>query len=210
VDTLKYVKQFLDYFNTFPTFTAKDVKLYLHKKGANKDYYKIFMHNMLKNKRVFSIKKGYYTIHDDPMVMGFAFSPFYYGLETALTYYKLWDYMTPITIITTQKVRSGFRLISGRKINVRRISKRAFFGYSMVIYKDNFYVPMADIEKTLVDLIYFNSNISDSMFQNILKKCNKKKLEAYIKKNYNLRIRHRIYMNIKLRHPKNKSNNSKI
>ncbi len=202
---MKYVKEFLNYFDTFPTFTAKDVKLFLYKKGAGEDYHKIFMHNMLKSGRVFSIKKGCYTLHDDPMVMGFAFSPFYYGLETALTYYKLWDYMTPITIITTQKVRSGFRVLSGRKIEVRRISKRAFFGYSMVLYKDNFYVPMADIEKTLLDLIYFNSSTSDKVFQDVLKKCNKKKLEGYIKKNYNLRIRRRIYMNIKF-----KSNKSQI
>jgi predicted transcriptional regulator of viral defense system len=194
---MKYVKEFLNYFKSFPTFSAKDVKLFLRKNGAGKDYYKIFMHNLLNSKRVFSIKKGYYSLYDDPMIMGFAFSPFYYGLETALTYYKLWDYMTPITIITSKKVRSGFRTLYGRKVNIRRISKSAFFGYSMVPYKDDIYVPMADVEKTLLDFIYFNSDISDDVFQNLLKKCNKKKLETYVRKNYTSRIKRRIYVTIK-------------
>ena len=178
---MKYVKQFLEYFRAFPTFTANDARLFLQKGGANSDYYMIFMHNLIKSGRAFSIKKGYYTLYDDLTIASFAFSPFYFGLETALTYHNLWDYMTPISIITTKTVRSGQREIIGRNVDVRRIQKSKFFGYSMVQYKDGFYMPMADIEKTLIDSVYFHTIFSKEVYANMSRKIDKKKLDMYLR-----------------------------
>lgn len=189
---MKYMNGFLAYFKGFPIFSANDVKLFFHKNGANGDYYKIFMHNLINKNRIFRIKKGCYTAHNDLMVAGFAFSPFYYGLETALTYHKLWDYVTPITIITTKKVRNGIREILGRNVSVRRISKKMLFGYDTVNYEDKFYVPIADMEKTLIDSVYFNASFNEEVYRSLISKVNKKKLNGYLK-NYseiiNIRVR---------------------
>ncbi|ASI13816.1 transcriptional regulator antitoxin [Candidatus Mancarchaeum acidiphilum] len=178
---MRYVKPFLEYFKSFPTFTVNDVKLFLHKNGAGGNYYKIFMHNMVKSGNVFSVSRGRYTLHDDPVIAGFAFSPFYYGMEMALTYYKLWDYMTPISIVTTKRIRNGQIEILGRNASLRRIQKDKFFGYSMVYYKDNLYIPMADIEKTFIDSVYFHSRFNKEVYAAMARKIDKKKLTRYLK-----------------------------
>ena len=177
---MKYAAKFRRYFDAFPAFTARDARLFLRKHGASSAYCKLFMRNMVKSGKVFGISRGRYTLHDDPMIAGFAFSPFYYGLESALTYHKLWDYMTPITIITTNRVRKAGIVLLGRNATVRRIQKRDFFGYSMVPYKGGVYVPVSDIEKTLIDSIYFHARFSDDVYAAIAKKVDGKRLRAYL------------------------------
>lgn len=188
---MKYVKRFLEYFWAFPTFTSKDARLFLNKNGAGEGYYRIFMHNMVKSGRAFDIKKGHYTLHDDPMAAGFVFSPFYYGMETALTYHKLWDYMTPISVITTRRVRTGMLELLGRNVSVRRIQRKNFFGYSMVSYGD-FYVPMADIEKTLIDSVYFRARFGKEVYSNAARKISREKLDGYLKR-YSGIVRKQVY-----------------
>jgi predicted transcriptional regulator of viral defense system len=178
---MKHIKAFLEYFRAFPAFSARDAKLFLRKSGAGSDYYKIFMHNMVKSGKAFSVGRGHYTLHDDPMMAGFVFSPFYYGMETALTHYKLWDYMTPISIVTTNRVRKGSIELLGRNASVRRIQKKKFWGYSMVHYKDNLYIPMADIEKTLIDSVYFHSRFDKEVYAKMAKRIDKKRLARYLK-----------------------------
>lgn len=176
---MKYAKQFLKYFEKFPAFTVKDVKLFLEKNGADKNYYKIFLHNMIKSKRVFTIRRGHYTFYDDPMIAGFAFSPFYYGMETSLTHYKLWDYLTPISIITTNRIRKSDIELFGRNASVRKVQKDKFFGYSMVQYGD-MYIPMADVEKTLIDSVYFHARFSKQVYIAMARKINRRKLDNYL------------------------------
>ena len=178
---MRYVKEFLRYFQAFPTFTTKDVRLFLLKNKASRGYHKIFMHNMLKSGKVFSVARGHYTLHDDPFIAGFAFSPFYYGLETALTHYKLWDYVTPMSIVTTKRVKKSSIVLLGRNASVRRIQRSNFFGYSMVRYEDNMYIPMADIEKTLIDSVYFHSRFSAAVYAAMTERIDKKKLDDYLK-----------------------------
>jgi hypothetical protein len=177
---MRYVQAFLEYFSGFSAFTADDVKLFLRKNGANEDYHKVFMHNLIGSGRAFKIKKGYYTLHDDLMAAGFAFLPFYYGLETALTHYGLWDYITPISIITTKRARSGVRSVLGRNVSVRRIAKKMFFGYSMVSYEDLFYIPMADIEKTLIDSVYFRALFNGEVYEKMIDRVDTGKLGRYL------------------------------
>ena len=189
---MKYVKQFLAYFNGFPTFTARDARLFLNRSGANIDYYRIFMHNIVKSGRAFAIRKGHYSLHDDPMIAGFAFSPFYYGLETALTHYKLWDYMTPLTIITVQRVSSASKEILGRNVSIRRIARKNLFGYSMIEYKDGIYVPISDIEKTLIDSVYFNAGFNREVYRALASRIDRKRLQGYLK-HYSAIVRKRVY-----------------
>ena len=179
---MKYTSDFLKYFDKFPAFTVKDVKLFLLRKGANRDYYKVFMHNMIRSGKAMSIERGRYTLHDNPMVAGFAFSPFYYGMETSLTYYKLWDYVTPISIITTNRVRKSGMLLLGRNVSVRRIQRSKFFGYLMVEYEKGLYVPMADIEKTMIDSVYFHARFSKDVYSAIAKRIDRKSLNSYLER----------------------------
>src|SRR3989344_2649183 len=63
----------------------------------------------------------------------------------------------------------------------RRIKSKYFFGFEYKKYGD-FYVPVSDIEKTLIDLVYFCQPLDREVVHNFRTKLNMKKLQIYIKR----------------------------
>ena len=106
---MKYVKQFFSTFQSKYVFSTNDVKRFFSFRGANKDYYKIFLYNLLKENKINRIRYGYYSFYDDIMLTGFSYYPSYYGLESALSILKLWEQETNPVIITPLHVRTGLR-----------------------------------------------------------------------------------------------------
>jgi predicted transcriptional regulator of viral defense system len=155
---MKYVKQFLSTFQNKYVFSANDVQRFLSFRHANKDYYKIFLSNLLKEDKINRIRYGYYSFYDDIMLTGFSYYPFYYGLESALSILKLWDQETNSVIITPLHVKTGITQYNGKNYIVRKMSRELFFGYTYVKYFD-FYIPVSDLEKTLIDFVYYNEKI---------------------------------------------------
>ncbi|MCL5976182.1 MAG: hypothetical protein M1580_01120, partial [Candidatus Parvarchaeota archaeon] len=110
---------------------------------------------------------------------GFAFSPFYYGLTYALSYYNLLEERANPVIITTKSVRSGTRKSMGINISVFKLPKSMFFGYTMV-KGESFYYPISDIEKTFLDLVYFDIGLRKDTLYRLVKSLNRKKLKEYL------------------------------
>ena len=54
-----------------------------------------------------------------------------------------------------------------------------FFGYSLVEYGD-FFIPVADSEKILIDMVYYHEFLPPEVKDEILRTVNKKKLQEYI------------------------------
>ena len=54
-----------------------------------------------------------------------------------------------------------------------------FFGYSLVEYGD-FFIPVADTEKILIDMVYYHEFLLEEVKNEILRAVNKKKLQEYI------------------------------
>jgi Predicted transcriptional regulator len=109
------------------------------------------------------------VLNDDIMLTGLSYKPFYYCLESALSLLNLWEQETNPVIVTPLHVRTGIMQYDGRNYIVRRISREMFFGYQYIKYF-NFYIPVSDLEKTLIDLVYYNEKIPDYLFDNIKKK----------------------------------------
>ena len=84
-------------------------------------------------------------------------------------------------IITVRKVRNGIRSISGANALIRRIDKKYFFGYAYIKQGD-FYFPVSDVEKTFIDMVYYNENISNELVASIKKRIDRKKLKSYLKR----------------------------
>lgn len=177
---MKYEKEFRSYFSKVQAFTFKDATRFLKKLGASDYYIKLFIHLQKERHGLLRIGKGHYTYIDDDAVIGFAFGPFYYGMEHALTIHKLWTQMTNPVIVTTRKIRPGTRSVMGHNVIVRRISKQMFFGITYVKY-GRIFVPVSDIEKTLIDFVYFKISISDDEMERILRCVDLKKLRNYTK-----------------------------
>ena len=134
-----------------PYFTIHDVKRILR----NKKYAYLALNILVKRGEIFRLAKGFYSKHDDPSLIVFYFKPAYLGLQDAMSYLNLWEQETASIVITVKRVRCGTRKILGNNVIVKRINPRYFFGFEF-LKVGKFYLPVSNVEKTFVDLIYFN------------------------------------------------------
>ncbi len=178
---MKYKKGFLEYFEKFPIFTFSDANMFLSKQGASQDYARKLISIMLKRGELQRVTKGHYTTKKDMDVIGYAFKPFYYGLGFALSYHGLSSQGYNLTVMTTKTVRSGVRRIFGTNVVIQRIPKELFLGYEdMTTQTFHFYI--SDIEKTLLDMLYFDFVVEDYVYVNTFKRINKAKIKRYLKR----------------------------
>ena len=185
---IKYLNLIIDLFKKSPVVSFESIKKYV----KNSSYSKLLVHNLLKRKRINKISKGFYTIYNNPELAVFVFKPAYFGLQDALSFHNLWEQETIPVIITSRKVRTGIRKILGSNVLIRHVDKKLLFGFEYVkVREDNLVYPYSDIEKTLIDLAYFNEPISKEVLENILSKINKNKLKKYLKQ-YNLKTKEKI------------------
>jgi len=178
---MKYKKQLYDNFKKSKVFSLRDVRILFSNKNISKDYSKNLMSNLIKEKKIHKITNGKYTFQEEIMCVGFAFSPFYYGLQEALSLHNLHEQETNAIIITTNKIKPGIREIMNTNVYLRRIDKKYFFGYDFIKYYD-IEIPVSDIEKTLIDLVYYKENISKDVIIEIKKKIDLNKLNTYLQK----------------------------
>jgi predicted transcriptional regulator of viral defense system len=84
-------------------------------------------------------------------------------------------------VITPRHVRVGLRSFGGRNYLVRRISRRMFFGFEMLRYYD-FWIPVSDVEKTLIDFAYFREPLDAGALREIKVRLRKEVLSEYLKR----------------------------
>ncbi len=157
---MKFMKEFLEYFSSKPTFSSDEARNFFSFRQGPGGYYKTVINNLIKSGRIYRITRGHYSFFDEVQFTGFAYKPFYYGLQDALSLLDLWEQETNPVIITPRKVRNGTRVFNDRNYVVRRIDRKMFFGYSLIKYGD-FYIPVSDSEKTLIDMTYYHEYIPE-------------------------------------------------
>ncbi len=133
---------------------------------------------MVKSERLIRIKKGFYTFSRNENVIGFAFRPFYYGMEYALTLRKIWTQQANPVIMTTSKANAGLREVMNSKVIVHRIDSHAYFGFEYLSFSGLF-VPVSLPEKILLDFMYFQADIDPSTRQTLIKESNRKVLRNF-------------------------------
>ena len=83
-------------------------------------------------------------------------------------------------VVTWRSVRTGARKFDDGNYVVRRISKKLFFGYEFVRYYD-YWIPVSDSEKTLLDIAYFNVDIDKNTLKALVKAVDRAKFARYLK-----------------------------
>jgi hypothetical protein len=78
-------------------------------------------------------------------------------------------------------VRIGKRQILGAPVFIRRIDRRMFFGYGAVKYYD-YWIQVSDVEKTLIDFVYFNEPLQPPVLQEMKERMDPEKLEGYLER----------------------------
>ncbi len=177
---MRYLQNIKEEFSstTKPVFNVNELKII---KGLSAGYRRLLIHNLLKRGLIAKITRGIYTFHQDMVVLCFAFSPSYYGLEDALRIRGLSMQGTNPIVITPKNVRMGLRTFLGANYLVYRMKPELFFGYGLV-KRDGFWVPVSDLEKTIIDMLYFGGAIRDELWQNILPGLDSRRLNSYLEK----------------------------
>ena len=176
---MKYMEKIEVQFRSprYPVFRSYELESF----NVGRKYRKRLIDLLLSDGRIKRISRGIYTFHNDADVVGFAFSPFYYGFEDALSIRSISFQGTNPIVVTPRNVRQGRRVFGGRNYLVRRIPERLFFGYKM-FKRGNFWIPVSDLEKTVIDMIYFDNAIRDELWPGILEELDMKRLNEYLKR----------------------------
>lgn len=146
----------------------------------NPEYAKQLIRNLLLKGRISRLAKGIYTSQKNPEFAVLCFKPAYLGLQDALSFHDLWEQETIPVIITSRKVRMGIRKIMGMNVMVKGINSKYLFGFDY-LPQEKSHLPYSDIEKTLIDFVYFKKKLNKDVLKEISKRINKKKLETYLK-----------------------------
>lgn len=191
---IKYLNKIRELFNKKPVVSLDEIRVILNflkkKFKLQEDYSYLLVHNLVKKGEIKRITKSYYSKYDDPVFSVLCFQPAYLALEEALSFHNLWEQETNVVIISSKKIRTGPRNILDSKVILHRIKKEYFFGYEFLKY-GNFYLPISDIEKTFIDLVYFKRRLDKETMKDLRKKIDKKKLKKYLER-YPLKIRKKV------------------
>jgi predicted transcriptional regulator of viral defense system len=178
----KYINKLRKNFATdsFPVFTLTDTRVLLDSEGISRRYLKMLINHLITTKEIRRISRGVYTFHDDIAVVGFAFRPFYYGLEDALSYRNLWTQATNPVVMTTGRAREGLRKFDGANYIVKRVKPSFFFGFNFIKHYE-MWLPVSDPEKTLIDLVYYGHGVRDDALANLANAIDTARLDEYLK-----------------------------
>lgn len=185
----KHLKKIEQLFEKSPVVLFSDVDRIIKDKKKTK-YAKQMLSSLVKKEKIKRITKGCYTSFDDAGLSVLCFKPSYLGLQSALSFHRLWEQETIPVIITSNQVRLGIRTCMGTNILIKRSDKRYMFGYQLMD-DSGYYLPYADIEKTFIDFFVFREKLSPELVERFKEKINTKKLANYLSK-YPERIKKKV------------------
>lgn len=178
---MKYLAAFLSHFQSRDYFSLREARAFLRPRKISPGYMHVLLHSLLKKGSLHRLNRGLYSFQEDPLLAGFAFSPFYYGLQEALTLHGIWEQRTNPVILTTRKARPGLRDVSGTRVLVRHLSPKLFFGIQQLFHHGRL-IPVSSPEKTLIDFAYFKEPLSAPVFRSLLKKTSPSKLKKLLQR----------------------------
>ncbi len=182
---IKHLTCVRDFLKKTPVATIASLK-----KIVGGDYAYLLAENLVKRGELKRLAKGVYSTSDDPTLAVFYFRPAYIGLQAAMSIHGLWDQETNAVIITSQNVRAGLRTVFGNNVLVRKIAPKHFFGFKHHEYQ-SLCIPVSDIEKTFIDMIYFRQPIDKDVLKEFRVRIDKSKLDEYLER-YPARFRHAV------------------
>lgn len=177
--------------NKYYVFSFEDLRVFYTEES--RENLKKLIYRWKKKGWITSLKRGLYELTypvdfnlPDLYISNKLYYPSYVSLETALSYYSIIPEVSmAVTSITTKPTRR-FKNKHGLFI-YRTLKKESFTGYSVETQR-NFDVRIAEVEKAVVDYLYFKMrydkkfNIQEERFdKSLIGGLNKEKLKRYAK-----------------------------
>ena len=174
----KYIREIERLFAKSAVVSFKSIERFVKSKTRAKQYAKQLVRNLVRAGKIKPLGKGYYTSKNDVSLAVFAYQPAYLGLQDALSYHNLWEQETIPVIITARRVRTGIRRVLDSNVQIRYLNPKYHFG----IEHSPEALPYSEVEKTLIDLIYFRQPVSPEVRKEFRKRINRQKLGIYLRK----------------------------
>lgn len=173
----KHLGQIEELFKKSPVVDFQSIK----RRVKSESYAKTLVNYLIKRGKISKLAKGRYTRYNETALAVFCFQPAYLGLQSALSYYRIWEQETIPVILTARPVRTGIRDVNGSNIFIRKVRKRYMFGFSYE-QEGDFYIPYSDLEKTVIDMVVFRQRMDKAVLKKLKEKINKKTLITYLKR----------------------------
>jgi len=157
-----------------PVILARDfVKLKI-----KRSYVRRLAELLRKRGRITSVEKGKYATVDDPfLVAPFLTFPSYISMFSALFLRKaLMQIPDEIQVVTTARRKKRVVNFRGAELKFFRIKPELFFGYEFIPY-EGYRIPVANVEKAIIDLAYFGFEPGGELSGNV----DLERLESYLK-----------------------------
>lgn len=182
--------QLIGELSKYPVFRLKTVKEIINK---NKEYTKLVIYRLKKDRLIFEIERGKYTIQKDPFIIASNIIwPSYISCWSALRYYNLTEQLPETFLVISTKARKKAKIEFGNaKIVFIKIAPKYFFGYKKEIY-NGFEIFIAEKEKALIDSCLLKK-ISFSEIYEIIEN-NKKEIDFDLLIDYLIKIKNKALM----------------
>ncbi len=135
-----------------PLFTSHDMVSH----GIPQTYVKRLANHLITKKRIRRIEKGKYSCIRNPIIIApFLSFPSYLTMFTALSLRNaILQVPQQIQVLSTRRRKKTTIEFQNSAIKLFRVKPSMFFGYNYINY-ENFQIPVASIEKAIIDLAYF-------------------------------------------------------
>lgn len=165
---------------TYPLFTFND---FVRITGISPEYARTLLYRLRKEGLIFSVAKGKYTVHDDPLIFAsYIFVPSYISFWTALRFYDLTEQLPREIMLAISVYKRSIKFM-GTPITFTKI--REFWGYRKERYS-KFEIFIAEREKCIIDSLLVKKVPLDEIFSALQSgKLNTKKLIDFAVKTKN-------------------------
>lgn len=125
---------------------------------------------LVKQKKVFRIKKGYYSLNkiENKFQLQKIYKNTYIALHSALEYYESTTQRFNNLDLITKNILNE-QTINETTINFHKVKEKFFFGFEK-IQIDNIEIFISTIEKTIIDCVYFSSKVYLTEINTFIKK----------------------------------------
>ena len=146
--------------NNFIVFNLNDIR------KIDDNFDRRRLNEWINKKYIKKLRRSYYIFSDleinESVLFSIAnkiYSPSYVSLETALSYYNLIpECVYTITSVSTRKTKNIKNNLGN--FSYRKIKPSLMFGYE-IIKKNNCNFKIAELEKSILDYFYLNTQIKD-------------------------------------------------
>ncbi len=179
--------QLLKKLEEYPLFTINE---FVRVTGKSPEYARTMIYRLKKEKLIYMVEKGKYSVHDDPMVFSsHIVIPSYISFWTALRFHNLTEQLPKDIMIASPKPRHEINFQGTR---IRFFKTKHFWGYKKERYS-GFDIFVAEKEKCIIDCLFLKNLPFDEVAKAVAKKeFDSKKMAEYAIRTKNITLMKRL------------------